>query len=106
MRRGDIWWATMPPPWRSRPVVLVSRDAAYDRLTWFVAAPLTTRVRLMPSAVLLTPDRDGVAQRCIANVDNLSAVHNDWLTEYVTHLDDERMVEVDRAIHFALGLRD
>ena len=106
MRRGDIWWAELPPPWRPRPVVLVSRGPAYGVLTWVVAAPLTTRVREMPSAVLVTPEADGVAQRCIVNVDNLSTVRVDWLRQFVTHLSAERMAEVDRAIHFALGLKD
>jgi mRNA-degrading endonuclease toxin of MazEF toxin-antitoxin module len=87
-------------------VLLLSRDDAYNRLTWLIAAPLTTRIRTISSAVLLTPARDGVRERCIVSLDNLSAVHVDWLEYPIARLDDERMAEVDRAIHFALGLRD
>ena len=29
MKRGEIWWARLPPPTGRRPVALVSRDAAY-----------------------------------------------------------------------------
>ena len=27
MRRGEIWWAELPPPVDSRPVVILTRDA-------------------------------------------------------------------------------
>ncbi|MBA2451419.1 MAG: hypothetical protein H0V51_25670, partial [Chloroflexi bacterium] len=40
------------------------------------------------------------------NVDNLQAVERAWLQTYVVRLSSERMREIDRAIHFALGLRN
>ena len=30
MRRGEIWWADLAAPVGSRPVVLLSRNAAYN----------------------------------------------------------------------------
>jgi mRNA interferase MazF len=29
MKRGEVWWATLPEPVGRRPVVLLSRNAAY-----------------------------------------------------------------------------
>ena len=29
MKRGEIWWADLPPPVGRRPVLLLSRDRAY-----------------------------------------------------------------------------
>ncbi len=104
MRRGEIWWADMPPPWGSRPVLLLSRDEAYDLLTRVVIVPLTTRLRRVPSAVLLTPDTDGLPAPSVVSLDNIQAIPKERLVSMVSGLSDRRMLEVEAALHFALGL--
>ena len=106
MRRGEVWWADLPDPWGRRPVVLLARDEAYTLLSWMVVAPLTRRIRRLPTIVVLDPADDGVPELSAVNVDNLQAVERAWLQTYVVRLSSERMREIDRAIHFALGLRN
>lgn len=106
MRRGEVWWADLPAPWGRRPVLLLARDEAYGLLTWLVAAPLTTRIRVNRSSVPLEPGEDDVPESCIVNVDGLQAIRVDVLVERVTRLRPEKMRQVERAIHFALALRD
>lgn len=105
MRRGEVWWAELPQPWGSRPVLLLSRDEAYDLLSRVVVAPLTTRIRRTSSVVMVTPDIDGVSVRSIVNLDNLHSVPKDLLVSMLTELNDERMLQVEAALHFALDLR-
>lgn len=105
MNRGEVWWTLLPPPWHRRPVVLLSRDEAYGRLTWIIAAPLTTRLRAVPTAVRVTPDEDGVPEVSVVTLDNMHAVRVTWVESFITRLSDERMAAVERAARFALGMR-
>ena len=104
MRRGEVWWANLPPPWGRRPVVLLTRTNAYDVLTWIVAAPLTTNIRHIRSTVTLDPASDGVPRACAVTMDNMMAVHAGWIDDFITQLSPEKMAAIDEAIHFTLGL--
>ncbi len=52
MRQYEIRWATLPPPVGRRPVLLLTRPAAYEYLTKVVVAEVTTRVRGIPQEVV------------------------------------------------------
>jgi mRNA interferase MazF len=106
VRRGAVWWADLGDPWGQRPVVLIARDAAYTTLSWVMVAPTTTRIRTAPSLVLLEPGSDPVPKPCIVHLDHVQAIRREWLVEPLGDLSPERMAEIDRALHFALGLRD
>ncbi|MGH2460520.1 MAG: type II toxin-antitoxin system PemK/MazF family toxin [Chloroflexota bacterium] len=106
MRRGEVWRADLPEPWGRRPVVLLARNEAYEILTWVTVAPLTTTIRDIPTAVLLDPHVDGVPRRCVVALDNLQSIRKEWLSTVVTSLPPETMRAIDRAIRFALDLRD
>ena len=106
MRRGEVWWANIPEPWGRRPVLLLSRNDAYGILTRILAAPITTRIRRAPTFVSLTPDEDGVPVPSVISLDNLQAIPVEWLETLIVLLRQEKMLAVDRAIHFALGLRE
>ena len=104
LRRGAIWWADLPAPWGRRPVVLIARDTAYRVLTSFAVAPLTTRIRTIPTTVVLNPTDDPVPNVCAVSLDHLQVIRHEWLVDPVGQLSAERMAAVDAAIHFALGL--
>ena len=104
VRRGEVWWAELPAPWKRRPVVLIARDEAYQVLTWIAVAPVTTRIRNISSEVVLNPDEDGVPRVCAANLDGIQSIRREWLTGYVARLSASRMREIDEAAAFALGL--
>ncbi len=105
MKRGEVWWATLPEPWGRRPVLLLARDEAYEILTWLIVAPLTTTIRTISTAVLLEPSRDHVPARSVVALDNVQSVRSAWVQSRITELSSERMSEVDRAVHLAMGLR-
>ena len=65
-------------------------------------APITTRLRSLPSEVLLT-QADGLNVTCVVSLDNIQTVFKSQLRESIAHLDLERMREVRDAIEFAFG---
>jgi mRNA interferase MazF len=85
---------------------LLARDEAYAMLTWVMVAPLTTTIRDIPTAVALEPRVDGVPQSCVVNLDSIQTIRKTWLDTPIARLSADRMRAVDRATHFALGLRD
>jgi mRNA interferase MazF len=104
MRRGDVWWADLPSPAGRRPVVLLSRNEAYAVRELVTVAPVTTRVRGIPTEVEL--DRaDGLPKRCVANLDTITTIPRRRLTTQITRLAPAKIAAVDGALRFALGLR-
>lgn len=104
MRRGEVWWADLPPPVGRRPVLLLSRDAAYRVRTSITVAVVTRIVRNIPVEVPLGPE-DGMAQHCVVNLDNILTIPKARLIERITNLSAEKMISVVRAIVFALDLK-
>lgn len=103
MRRGEIWWAELGSPAGRRPVVLLSHDEAYAVRSLVIVAPITTRIRRIPSEVRLGPD-DGMPRDCAANLDTITTIPKDCLHDRLIALSTQKLKEIDAAIHFALGL--
>ena len=104
MKRGQLWWAELPPPRGHRPVVLISRDSTYSVREFITVAPVTTRVRRLPIEVLLGP-HDGLPQNSAANLDSMLTIPKSSIHDYIASLSDDKVRAVDAAIHFALGLK-
>ncbi len=102
MKQYEVWWAALPLPVGKRPVLLLSRDAAYDFLNNVLAVEITTRVRGIPQEVTLG-SREGLPRRCVANFDNLHSVHRPDLQRPIGALSRSRIAEVKRALGYALG---
>lgn len=103
MRRGEIWWAELEPPISRRPVVLLSRNEAYNVRSLVIVAPVTTRIRHIPSEVPLGID-DGMPQDCVANLDTITTIPKDCLQSRLTILSTKKLKEIESAIRFALGM--
>ena len=103
MRRGEVWWANLPPPTGRRPVVLLSRDEAYQQRRLAIAAPVTTRIRGIPAEVPLGPE-DGLPRPCAANLDALMTIPLRLLEERIAALNSAKLRAVEAAIRFALEI--
>ena len=104
MRRGEVWWAELPAPIGRRPVVLLSRNAAYRVRALVTVAPVTTRVRSIPTEVALGGEQ-GLPKPGVANLDSVTTIPKRALANRIAMLSPEKLDEVERALHFALGLR-
>lgn len=103
MKRGDVWWADLGPPAGRRPVLLLSRDEAYAVRALVIVAPVTTRVRGIPSEVPLGTE-DNLPRACAANLDTITTIAKESLRERLTSLSAGKIRAVDAALHFSLGL--
>jgi len=103
VRRGEVWWAELPAPAGRRPVVLLSRNEAYAVRELVIVAPLTSRIRRIPTEVALGR-ADGLPRRCVANLDSITTIPKRALTQRLTSLSTEKLAAVERALRFAVGL--
>jgi mRNA interferase MazF len=103
MKRGEIWWAELEPPAGRRPVLLLSRDEAYSIRELVIVAPVTTRIRHIPSEVSLDLT-DGLPKPCVINLDTITTIARVSLQEKLTSLRPQKLISVDVALHFVLGL--
>ncbi len=69
MRRGEVWWAELDQPAGRRPVLLISRNEAYIVRSLVIVAPVTTRIRNIPTEVPLSA-AEGMSRDCVVNLDN------------------------------------
>ncbi len=67
--RGDLWWGETPEE-KGRPFLVVSRDIANEVMQRVLVAPVSTRIRGLPSELTLGPE-EGLPVECVASFDNL-----------------------------------
>lgn len=76
--RGEIWWGETPDE-KGRPFLVVSRNSANAVMQKVLVAPITTRVRSVPSELPLGV-ADGLPHQCVASFDNLQPMPKAMLT--------------------------
>jgi mRNA interferase MazF len=97
--RGEVWWADIPGDKR-RPVLILTRERFINALGAVLVAPVTTRVRGIPTEVPLD-EGDGLPRPCAANFDNVLTLPKNQLGERIARLSGEQLGEVGRAYRFA-----
>jgi mRNA interferase MazF len=103
MKHGDIRWYKFTPPDKKRPVLILTRDSVLEYLGEVTIAPVTTKVRDIPSEVFLSK-ADGVPHDCAVNCDHLQTVPKGKIGALITTLSRAKMTDVGRAVRFALNL--
>lgn len=98
--RGEVWWSEDPALGR-RPVLVLSRDAVLGALARPLVAPLTTRVRNLPTEVALDAD-DGLPRPCVVSLDNVQPVARALLVQRISALGPARMAAVCEALAAAV----
>jgi mRNA interferase MazF len=94
--RGDVWWGESPED-KGRPFLVVSRDAANEVMQRVLVAPITTRVRNVPSELALGQD-DGLPRPCVASFDNVRSMSKALLVRRLGALAPTRLHELCVAV--------
>lgn len=102
MRQYELWWAELPEPVGTRPVLLLSRAGASDYLNRLLAVEVTGRVRGIPQELVLGRG-EGMQKRCVANLDNVRTVPKVALLRRAGALPPARIPELKRALGHALA---
>jgi mRNA interferase MazF len=103
MRHGEIRWYKFARPDKRRPVLILTRDSVLDYLGEVTIAPVTSMVRDIPSEVFLSK-AEGMPRDCAVNCDHLQTVSKGKIGALITSLPSVKMLDVSRAIRFALDI--
>jgi mRNA interferase MazF len=88
-----------------QPVLLLSRNEAYQVRSLVTVAPVTTRIRKIPVEVPLGP-ADGLPKECVANLDSVVTIRKALLRRRLAVLGPAKLNAVGEALRFALDLGD
>jgi mRNA interferase MazF len=112
MKRGEVWWASLPAPAGSgpgyrRPVLVVQANAFNEsRISTVVVAVITSNLRLAeaPGNVRLPRRSSGLGKASVVNVSQLMTLDRRFLTERLKALPGAAVERVDQGMRLALGL--
>lgn len=112
MRRGEIWWASLPEPSASgpgyrRPLLIASANSFNEsRISTVIAAVITSNLRLAdaPGNVRLPARGLGLSKPSVVNVSQIITVDKALLTERVGKLTPRLLAAVDDGIRLVLSL--
>jgi mRNA interferase MazF len=112
MKRGEVWWASLPLPSGSgpglrRPVLIVqSNPFNLSRIGTLVVAAITSNLALAeaPGNVRLGQGDSGLPKESVINVTQLLSADRRFLTERVGALRPHLMTRVDEGLRLVLGL--
>lgn len=112
MKRGDIYWASLPDPVGSgpgfkRPVIIVQSDEFNEskiRTVVVVAVTSNARLALAPGNVLMRRRQTGLSKDSVANVSQIITIDKQCLTQRIHGVPFDLMRQIDQGVALVLGL--
>jgi mRNA interferase MazF len=112
MKRGEVWWASLPEPTGSgpglrRPVLVVQANPFNEsRIATVIVAVVTSNMALAeaPGNVRLVKSESGLPKPSVVNVSQLLTIDRTLLTERVRSLPGTALQKVNEGLRLVLGL--
>ena len=112
MKRGEIWWASLPAPAGSgpgfrRPVLVVQANPFNEsRIRTAVVAVITSNLGLaeVGGNVRLGRSESSLARPSVVNVSQIVTLDKEQLTQRIRALHPATMHRVDEGLRLVLGL--
>lgn len=112
IRRGEIWWTSLPTPKGSepgfrRPVLIVQADSFNkSRIQTVIAVAITSNVKLAqaPGNVLLNPKSSGLPKPSVANVSQVVTLDKTFLEKKVKLVAKRELAMVDEGLRLVMSL--
>ena len=112
MKRGEIWWVSLPEPYGSepgyrRPMLIVQADSFnISAIRTVLCAAMTTNMNLgnAPGNVPVTSRSSGLPKPSVVNVSQLVTVDRTLMTERIKLLDAETMNRIDDGLRLVMNL--
>jgi len=112
MKRGEVWWASLPAPTRSgpgfrRPVVVIqSNPFNQSRIATVIVAIVTSNLALgdAPGNVKIGKAESGLAKPSVVNISQLYTLDREQLTQRVRSLPGEAMRAIEEGLRLVLDL--
>ena len=112
MKRGEVWWASLPAPTGSgpgfrRPVLVVQSDPFnQSRIATVIAAVITSNLSLAdsPGNVRMGKSESGLAKPSVVNVSQVVTLNRQLLTQRIRAVPVTTIRQVDEGLRLVLGL--
>ena len=112
MKRGEVWWASLPDPVGSGPglrrpaIVIQSNPFNESKISNVVVATVTSNLALAaaPGNVRVAKADTGLPQPSVINVSQLSTIDRSRLTERIKSLPANVIQTVDAGLRKVLAL--
>lgn len=112
MRRGEIWWASLPEPVGSGPgfrhpvLIVQSNPFNQSRIATIIVAVITSNLALAdaPCNIRLSKTASGLSKASVINVSQVITIDRKLLTSRVAMLPTRTMRSVDESLKLVLGL--
>lgn len=113
IQRGDIFYANLNPVQGSeqggqRPVLIIQNDVGNMYSPTTIIAAITSRIKRakLPTHIELSAARFQLEKDSVVLLEQLRTIDKQRLMEKITQLDEEVMLQVDRAIEISLGIKE
>jgi mRNA interferase MazF len=112
MKRGEIWWASLPEPTGSgpglrRPVLVIQSNPFNEsRIATVIVAVVTSNLALAvaPGNVRLNKTESGLPKPSVVNVSQVLTVDRSILTERVKALPSSVVQRINEGLRLAIGV--
>jgi mRNA interferase MazF len=112
MQRGEIWWASLPPPAKSGPgyrrpvLVMQSDDFNASAVNTTIVVAITSNIRLAhaPGNVLCRKRQSKLSKDSVINVSQVLTVDKTLLTERVSRLPSTLIEQVESGLKLVFAL--
>jgi len=113
VKRGDVYFADLSPVVGSeqggvRPVLIIQNDIGNRFSPTVIVAAITAQIQKakLPTHVEIDAKRYGFERDSVILLEQIRTIDKQRLTDKITHLDEEMMDRVDKALQVSLGLID
>lgn len=112
MRRGEIWWASLPDPHGSSPgyrrpvVVIQANDFNESRIQTVIIATVTSNLALgeAPGNFVVSRRGTGLPKKSVVNVSQILTLTKSLLTERMGRLEGASLARLDAGLRLVLDL--
>ncbi len=112
MKRGEVWWASLPEPIGSgpgmrRPVVIVQSNPFNEsRVATVIVAVVTSNLHLAdaPGNVRIAKSESGLSKPSVVNVSQVLTVDRELLTQRVKMLPGQIISRINDGLRLVLAL--
>jgi mRNA interferase MazF len=112
MRRGEIWWASLPDrvgsgPGYRRPVLIVqSNPFNASRIGTVIVATITSNLALAqaPGNVRLGRSDSGLAKPSVVNLSQIITLDRGLLAQRIRALPAEPLKKIDEGLRLVMGI--
>lgn len=112
MKRGEVWWASLPPasgsgPGYRRPVLVIQANAFnQSRISTVLVAVITSNLSLAnaPGNVRVSKTDSGLSKPSVVNVSQVLTVDKSVLTKKAKALPGKILARIDEGLQLVFGL--